>query len=336
MRQAPLLRVESLSKHYHAKSGIIQKAVRIVKAVDNISFHIDHGETLGLVGESGCGKTTTGRLLLRLLDPTSGSMRIRHEGTEVDLGALQGEALRRYRRHIQMVFQDPYSSLNPRIRVRDLIAEPVLALEPEASADQVEERVRWIAGAVDLKLEQLNRFPHAFSGGQRQRICIARALVVKPRLVVCDEPVSALDVSVRAQIINLLKDLQSEFKLTYLFIAHDLAIVQNISNRVAVMYAGRIVEVAGTAALYERPTHPYTRALLQAIPIPDPRQRTVAEPLAIDASDGGAQGEGCPFRSRCPLAYERCGTETPQLREVAEGHQVACHVAEANRDRKLE
>lgn len=330
MSGQPLLQVKSLSKHYVSKSGIVRKSTRIIRAVDDISFGIDAGETLGLVGESGCGKTTTGRLLLRLLDPTSGSMLMRHEDQEVDLGSLAGESLRRFRRHIQMVFQDPYSSLNPRIRVRELISEPVRAMEPEASSDEVDERVRWIAGAVDLKLEQLNRFPHAFSGGQRQRICIARALVVKPRLVVCDEPVSALDVSVRAQIINLLKDLQQEFNLTYLFIAHDLAIVQNISNRVAVMYAGRIVELAETRELYHSPVHPYTRALLQAIPVPNPRQRTISEPLAIDVSEVGSLDGGCPFRPRCPLAVDQCAHESPPLREITPGHFVACHVAETS------
>lgn len=270
---SPLLEVRNLCKHFVSRSGFLRRASHVTKAVDGVSFTVNAGETLGLVGESGCGKTTTGRMLLRLIEPTSGEMLFHHEGKAVDLGKLRGEELRQFRRHIQMVFQDPYASLNPRMRVYELIAEPLTVLEPQLTPKQVEERVMWIAEAVNLKPEHLGRYPHAFSGGQRQRICIARALVVRPRLLVCDEPVSALDVSVRAQIINLLKDLQQEFGLTYIFVAHDLAVVENISTRVAVMNAGQIVEIADTDSLYNNPQHEYTKTLLAAIPVPDPFQR---------------------------------------------------------------
>lgn len=272
----PLLEVRNLSKHFTAKTGTIKKISHTVRAVDDVSFSVMPGETLGLVGESGCGKTTTGRMLLRLIEPTAGEIIFRHADKDIDVGKLRGEQLRLNRKHIQMIFQDPYSSLNPRMRVFDLLAEPLHSLEPGLSRSEVEDRVLWIAEASGLKREFLSRFPHAFSGGQRQRICIARALVVRPRLVVCDEPVSALDVSVRAQIINLLKDLQQEFGLTYIFIAHDLAVVENISNRVAVMYAGKIVELADVDTLYNNPSHEYTRTLLDAIPVPDPFKRKQA------------------------------------------------------------
>lgn len=324
----PLLEVRGLSKFFHVRGGMMNRSVHDVKAVDNISFQVREGGTLGLVGESGCGKTTAGRMLVRLIEPTAGEILFQHEDKSIDLGKLRGEKLRRFRSHIQMIFQDPYSSLNPRMRVSELIGEPLRALHPEMSQQEVGDRVRWIAEATGLKAEHLTRYPHAFSGGQRQRICIARALVVRPRLVVCDEPVSALDVSVRAQIINLLKDLQQEFGLTYIFIAHDLAVVENISDRVAVMYAGRIVEIAETSKLYSRPGHPYTKALLQAIPTPDPFNRRDLAPLSGEIAEASDLPPGCAFHPRCPLCVDRCKIESPPLREVLPGHLAACHRAE--------
>lgn len=323
---APLLEVHGLTKYFHTTSGVVRKISRVVKAVDRVSFRIAAGETLGLVGESGCGKSTVGRLLLRLLEPTAGKILIHEDGRSVDLDELQGEALRKFRTHIQMVFQDPYSSLNPRMRVADLIAEPIRALELATSRDETDARVKWLAEAVGLKPEQLRRYPHAFSGGQRQRICIARALALRPKLIVCDEPVSALDVSVRAQIINLLKDLQAEFGLTYLFIAHDMAAVENISNRVAVMYAGRIVETAPTATLFREPRHPYTQALLRAIPVPDPTRRDQLSVPAGEVAEASNLPPGCAFNPRCPLATDICRTDMPELREITPGHEVSCHL----------
>lgn len=322
----PLIEVHDLRKYFPIRSGLIRKSVRYVKAVDDVSFTINAGETLGLVGESGCGKTTTGRMLLRLIEPTGGSMMMRDNGSQVDLGKLQGEELRRFRRQIQMIFQDPYSSLNPRMRVADLISEPIMALE-NAPRAEIEERLRWLTEAVGLKPDQLDRYPHAFSGGQRQRICIARALAVRPRVVVCDEPVSALDVSVRAQIINLLKDLQKEFGLTYLFVAHDLSVVENISSRVAVMYAGRIVEIADTSVLFHEPQHPYTQALLRAVPVADPEQRGELAVLAGEVADASNLPPGCSFHPRCPFAQPCCRETLPGLKDVGANHQCACHFA---------
>lgn len=328
-QSTPLLEVRGLTKTFQVRSGLMNRQEQLVRAVDSLDFSVNAGETLGLVGESGCGKTTAGRMIVRLIEPTDGEMIFHHQGETVDLGRLSGGAMRRFRRHIQMVFQDPYSSLNPRMRVDELIGEPLRALQPEMPGKEVADQVRWIAEATGLKQEHLSRYPHAFSGGQRQRICIARALVVKPRLVVCDEPVSALDVSVRAQIINLLKDLQQEFGLTYIFIAHDLAVVENISTRVAVMYAGRIVEIADTGVLYRRPGHPYTEALLQAVPTPDPLQRRNLAPLGGEIAEASALPAGCAFHPRCPLAVEVCRHEVPPLREVGQpGQRVACHRAE--------
>jgi len=324
----PLLEVRGLTKTFHVRSGLFSREQHAVQAVDHVSFDVYPGETLGLVGESGCGKTTTGRMIMRLIQPTSGEMIYNEGSTSTDLGRLWGDALRKFRSHIQMVFQDPYSSLNPRMPVFDLIAEPLRALQPELSGREVRDRVEWIAGATGLQREHLARYPHAFSGGQRQRICIARALVIKPRLLVCDEPVSALDVSVRAQIINLLKDLQQEFGLTYIFIAHDLAVVENISTRVAVMYAGRIVETAATAELYARPGHPYTRALLQAVPRPDPLHRTDLAPLPGEMAEASNLPSGCAFHPRCALRIPVCESEIPPLAEHEPGRHVACHRAE--------
>lgn len=324
---APILDIQGLKKHFPITKGIMKKVVGHVKAVDDVSFRIDEGETLGLVGESGCGKTTTGRLVLRLLPRTAGQMRFRLNGTEVDLTQLHGEELRQFRRHMQLIFQDPFSSLNPRMTVHDIIAEPLRAHRVGSRAD-MEARVREVTAACGLQPDFLRRYPHAFSGGQRQRICIARALVLNPRLVVCDEPVSALDVSVQAQIINLLKDLQQQFGLTYLFIAHDLSVVENISARVAVMYAGKIVELAPTEELFRTPRHPYTEALMNAVPVPDPKRKRKASLLQGEVADPSNLPAGCPFHPRCRHATPECAARPQVLREVSPGHAAACHRAE--------
>ncbi len=324
---APLLEVRNLSKYFPIVSGLLRATAGYIRAVDDVSFHITEGETLGLVGESGCGKTTTGRLVLRLLERTSGEMTFRLDGETLDLTALSGEPLRAFRKHMQLVFQDPFSSLNPRMTVFDTIAEPLRA-HGAGSRKDIEDRVRWLTGAVGLKVEFLRRYPHAFSGGQRQRICIARALALNPKLVICDEPVSALDVSVQAQILNLLKDLQQELGLTYLFIAHDLSVVENISARVAVMYAGRIVEMATVDALFHQPRHPYTEALMSALPKPDPAARSDRIVLPGEVADPSNLPRGCAFHPRCRYAAERCKNEIPALREVEAGHTCACHRAE--------
>ncbi len=326
--EKPLLEVRGLTKTFHVKTGFFSRQEQVVRAVDDVTFNVYAGETLGLVGESGCGKTTAGRMIMRLIEPTAGEIIYNTESSRIDLGRLKGQSLRRFRSNVQMIFQDPYSSLNPRMRVNELIAEPLWALQPELSEPEVRDRVEWIAKATGLQTEHLSRYPHAFSGGQRQRICIARALVVRPRLVVCDEPVSALDVSVRAQIINLLKDLQQEFGLTYIFIAHDLAVVENISTRVAVMYAGRIVEITDTDSLYRKPLHPYTDALLQAVPTPDPFHRRDLAPLSGEIAEASNLPPGCSFHPRCPLCIDDCKTGVPPLREIVTNHQSACHRAE--------
>ena len=324
---APLLEVRDLTKRFPLASGMRRRHGWFT-AVDGVSFELFPGETLGLVGESGCGKTTTGRMILRLLEPSSGQITMRVGGREVDLAALKGEPLRRFREHIQMIFQDPYSSLNPRMRVLDIIGEPLRALT-NLNSHAIEDRVRDLAAQAGLSPDQLRRYPHAFSGGQRQRICIARALALNPALIVCDEPVSALDVSVRAQIINLLKDLQAERGLSYLFIAHDLSVVENISSRVAVMFAGQIVEMASSEVLFRTPRHPYTITLLDAVPQPDPERRAAAAGAADEPSDATPAKEGCPFHRRCPFAEARCRSEVPDLRALEAGHFVACHFAES-------
>jgi oligopeptide/dipeptide ABC transporter ATP-binding protein len=312
-----LLRVDALVKHFPIRRGMFGRTSGHVHAVDGVSFHVDAGETLALVGESGCGKSTTGRLVLRLLTPTSGS--VHFEGR--DLATLSDDAMRELRGALTVIFQDPFASLNPRMTIGQTLDEP-LALHGLAEGRR-RERVQEILRLVGLAPEHARRYPHEFSGGQRQRIGIARALAVEPRLIVCDEPVSALDVSIQAQVVNLLRDLQSRFGISYIFIAHDLAVVKFIATRVAVMYLGRIVEYAGKEALFASPRHPYTHALLSAIPIPDPGRRGTRVLLEGDVPNPAAPPSGCRFRTRCPHARALCADETPPL--AGEGHAVACH-----------
>ncbi len=312
---APLLEVRGLTKEFPVRASR-----RTLRAVDRLDLDLAAGETLGLVGESGCGKSTAGRCILRLIEPTAGTVRF----DEVDLGSLRGSRLRRFRRHLQYVFQDPYSSLNPRMRVVELVGEAIRVhrLRPKG---EVRERVAELLEVVGLGAEGLDRYPHEFSGGQRQRIGIARALAVEPRLIIADEPVSALDVSVQAQVLNLLADLRQRFSLTYLFISHNLSVVRHISDRVAVMYLGRIVEEAEVARLFETPAHPYTRALLASEPIPDPTRRTLA-PLAGEIPSPLDPPPGCPFHPRCPEARPECSRELPEVHALAPDHRVRCHL----------
>ncbi len=323
----PMLRVEGVRKYFPIEKGLFRRVVGHVKAVDDVELELREGETLGLVGESGCGKTTLGRCIVRAIEPTEGRILLRLEGEEMtDLLQLGKKELRAQRRHMQMIFQDPYSSLDPRKTVFDIIAQPLRANQLGSGQD-IEDRVRQLVDLVGLNVESLIRYPHAFSGGQRQRIGIARALAPNPRIVVADEPVSALDVSVQAQILNLLQDLQEEFDLTMLFIAHDLSVVEHVSDRVAVMYVGKIVEVAETEELYLHPLHPYTEALLSAVSVPDPEQRQHHMILPGEAADPADLPSGCHFHPRCRYAEDRCRTEEPTLIEARPGHFASCHFA---------
>jgi oligopeptide/dipeptide ABC transporter ATP-binding protein len=319
----PLLEVLDLVKHFPIRRGIFGHETGQVRAVDGVSFDVRQGETLGLVGESGCGKTTTGRCILRLIEPTSGT--VRFDGQ--DITRLSRRDLRPLRRQMQVVFQDPYSSLNPRLTVGSMLGE-ALEIHGLARGAKARTRVAELLELVGLSPDHARRYPHEFSGGQRQRIGVARALAVEPRLIVADEPVSALDVSIQAQILNLLQDLQSRMGLTYLFVAHDLSVIEHVSDRVAVMYLGRIVELAGAEALYRAPRHPYTLSLLSAIPVPDPGRRRSRIVLQGDVPSPARPPAGCTFHPRCPMARERCSREGPALREVAPGHVSACHFAE--------
>lgn len=316
----PLLEVRGLVKHFPVRRGVFGGVTGRVRAVDGVSFEVRDGEVLGLVGESGCGKTTTGRCVLRLLEPTAGAIRFAGE----DITRLPRRRLRPLRRRMQIIFQDPFSSLNPRLSVGSMLAEP-LAIHGIARGAKARERVAELLELVGLSPDHARRYPHEFSGGQRQRLGVARALAVEPRLIVADEPVSALDVSIRAQILNLLLDLQRRLGLAYLFVAHDLAVVEHVSDRVAVMYLGRLVEVADARALYASPRHPYTAALLSAIPLPDPDRARARVPLEGDVPSPLRPPSGCRFHPRCPLARERCRRDEPELLEVGPGHVSACH-----------
>lgn len=316
-----LLKVENLKKFFPIHGGLFGRQVGEVKAVDDISFYIKKGETLGLVGESGCGKSTTGRMLLRLLEPTEGA--IQFEGQ--DLTKLSKEEMRKMRKEIQMVFQDPFASLNPRHTVEKILEEPLI-VHGVKSKEERKKRVRELLETVGLNSWHAKRYPHQFSGGQRQRIGIARALAVHPKLIVADEPVSALDVSIQAQVLNLLQDLQKEFGLTYLFIAHDLGVVRHISDRVGVMYLGQMMELADSEALYDSPKHPYTEALLSAVPIPDVDFKKERIVLRGDVPSPANPPTGCPFHLRCPKVMERCASVRPSFKEVELGHYAACHL----------
>jgi oligopeptide/dipeptide ABC transporter ATP-binding protein len=317
----PVIEVKDLKKHFPVKKGLLRRTVGQVYAVDGVTFTVRSGETLGLVGESGCGKTTAGRAAMRLVEPTSGSIKV--EGKEI-IGLSKTE-LRPYRRQMQIIFQDPFSSLNPRMTAGDIVGEPLL-VHGVANAKQRQEQVSALFARVGLRPAQMSNYPHQFSGGQRQRIGIARALALGPKLIVGDEPVSALDVSIQAQVINLLMELQAERRLSYLFISHNLAVVEHISHQIAVMYLGRIVEYADTRSIFTNAQHPYTEALLAAVPVPDPAIKRKKIVLQGDVPSPVKPPSGCHFHTRCPYAVARCKVESPPLREIAPGHQVSCHL----------
>jgi oligopeptide/dipeptide ABC transporter ATP-binding protein len=327
----PLLDIRELATHFPVKRDALGRPVLVNRAVDGVDLQVRAGETLGLVGESGCGKTTLGRTIIRVLKPTAGQIIYRDPaGEEVDLAKLSGRAVRPYQRQIRLIFQDPFSSLNPRMTLLQIIGDPLVS-HGIARGSELEDRVAAMLRRVGLAPQYMRRYPHAFSGGERQRVNIARALILEPRLVIADEPVSALDVSVRAQILNLLRDLQEDYGLTYIFISHDLSVVENICDRVAVMYFGRIVELAETADLYARPRHPYTEALLSAVPIPDPAMRDAGRRIRLpdDLPDPTNPPPGCSFHTRCPyVEIETCAGSEPPLRVIEDDHRSACHFAE--------
>lgn len=327
MTNEPLLHVDGLKMHFPIYKGVIRRQVGVVHAVDGVSFKIHKGETLGLVGESGCGKSTTGRTILRLYEPTAG--KIIYDG--VDLASLSKREIRKMRRKLQIIFQDPYASLNPRMTVEEIVGEPLI-VHKIANGKEIHNIVQELLNVVGLNPDFSDRYPHEFSGGQRQRIGIARALALQPEIIICDEPISALDVSIQAQVVNLLEDLQDQFGLTYLFIAHDLSMVRHISDRVAVMYLGVIVELAERDELFDHPLHPYSQALLSAVPIPDPvveeqRRRIL---LKGDVPSPVNPPSGCRFRTRCPIARSICTEQRPEWREVKPRHMVACHLVETS------
>lgn len=323
MSAKPILEVKGLKKYFDVKSGFFGKKSGEVKAVDDVSFTVYEGEVLGIVGESGCGKSTTGKAILRLIEPTEGEVKFKGE----DVTKLGREEMRKLRRDMQIIFQDPYASLNPRHTIERIISEPLL-VHGIGTKKERREKVEELLEVVGLSAYHASRYPHQFSGGQRQRIGIARALVVNPKLIICDEPVSALDVSVQSQILNLMEDLKEEFKLTYLFIAHDLSVVKHISDRVGVMYLGRMVELAGKDDLYNGPKHPYTKALLSAVPVPDPDALGDRVILEGDVPSPSDPPSGCTFHTRCPECLDRCKTERPEFKELGDNHFVACHLYE--------
>jgi len=325
---AALLQVDGLTKHFRVGQGVVLSRLgKTVKAVEDVSFAVDQGETLGLVGESGCGKSTTGRCLNRLLEPTAGKIHFE----DIDVRKLRGKRLKAYRRDVQFIFQDPYASLNPRMTFGEIMAEP-LVIHGIGTRKERQDRCKEMLQIVGLSPEHIHRYPHEFSGGQRQRVGIARALMLRPKMIICDEPVSALDVSIQAQIINLLEELQQEFGLTYLFIAHDLAVIRHICDRVAVMYLGKIVELGGWREVYNTPNHPYTQSLLSAVPVPDPEKQRQRDRIILrgDVPSPIDPPTGCRFHTRCPIAeFPICSDEEPPLQEVAIGHRAACHFAKA-------